>query len=188
MAASLRKFVSNPGTILGGIFTFLGLGGVEEDLRTWIGWIQAALTFYADVRMDMKVVDALSGDIGRWLFVIIGFSVIAFSNGWHRAILSRRLKSNATIGGRKPVFRGTPSKYLEEEAMSEKTSTACKLAMKVLTEAFEADEGYAHSWHCNIAMAIQDACAQEGRDNIHAVSNEAATRFMKLAFGVTTGA
>ena len=53
---------------------------------------------------------------------------------------------------------------------------------------------YAHSWHCNIAMMCYDAIKeeQEARDSYvldaYAIGNEAASRFMKLCFGVTTKA
>lgn len=52
---------------------------------------------------------------------------------------------------------------------------------------------YAHAWHCNIAMmcydAIKDAQAKLGEGGFtdaHAVGNDAASRFMKLCFGVET--
>ena len=51
---------------------------------------------------------------------------------------------------------------------------------------------YAHSWHCNIAMACYDALyGAEDRPNIthnqaHAISNDAASRFMKICFDVDT--
>lgn len=55
-----------------------------------------------------------------------------------------------------------------------------KDAMETLTQAFEDDPDYAHTWHCNIACSVMDS----GVD--HEKSNEAASRFMKLAFGVET--
>jgi len=47
---------------------------------------------------------------------------------------------------------------------------------------------YAHSWHCNIAMACYDACASPGlpHGEGHKKANEAASRFMKLCFDVET--
>ena len=53
---------------------------------------------------------------------------------------------------------------------------------------------YAHSWHCNIAMMCSDAIANKtydapyGYDHAltHKISNDAASRFMKLCFGVDT--
>ena len=46
---------------------------------------------------------------------------------------------------------------------------------------------YAHSWHCNIAMACYDSLngTTEWRRK---VSNAAATRFMKICFDVDTKA
>jgi len=51
----------------------------------------------------------------------------------------------------------------------------------LLKESIQKDSDYAHSWHCNIAMAFYD----EG--GTHEMSNRAATRFMKNAFDVETG-
>jgi len=51
---------------------------------------------------------------------------------------------------------------------------------------------YAHGWHCNIAVACIDAihAADITDENclyeIHAASNDAASRFMKICFGVET--
>jgi len=47
---------------------------------------------------------------------------------------------------------------------------------------------YAHSWHCNIAMACHDAILEFDSqvDFAHEVGNDAASRFMKLCFGVDT--
>ncbi len=69
-------------------------------------------------------------------------------------------------------------------------------ALQVLKQAMEADTepgSYAHSWHCNIAMMCYDAqmSAYEGvedmiHDDIRAISNDAASRFMKLCFDVET--
>ena len=47
---------------------------------------------------------------------------------------------------------------------------------------------YAHSWHSNIAMMCYDAILadNENAENAHAIGNDAASRFMKLCFGVDT--
>lgn len=53
---------------------------------------------------------------------------------------------------------------------------------------------YAHSWHCNIAMMCHDAIHAAGvvdkgllsESAPHAIGNDAASRFMKLCFGVET--
>jgi len=52
---------------------------------------------------------------------------------------------------------------------------------------------YAHSWHCNISMMCFDAILNEpmvhiSRDVAHKIGNDAASRFMKLCFGVETKA
>ena len=52
--------------------------------------------------------------------------------------------------------------------------------MRHLTEALRDDPSYAWSWHCNIAMSAYD----EGVE--HKKANEIASRFMQLAFGVST--
>ena len=56
-----------------------------------------------------------------------------------------------------------------------------KEAISALDKAMQSDPDYAWSWHCNIAMAMQD----EGVDREKA--NKGAARFMQLAFGVDTG-
>lgn len=48
-----------------------------------------------------------------------------------------------------------------------------------LQKQLKEDEGYAWSWHCNIACAIQDV----GVD--HATSNKAASLFMERLFAIT---
>jgi hypothetical protein len=55
-----------------------------------------------------------------------------------------------------------------------------KQAMDALREAMLEDYSYAWSWHCNIAMASQDAGAP------HKEANERAAGFMRNAFGVDT--
>jgi hypothetical protein len=63
-------------------------------------------------------------------------------------------------------------------------------AMKALREAFKADPDYAHSWHCNLAMAFYDAMDENCIDeNCKMVwTNAGAARFMKLAFDIETSA
>lgn len=72
-------------------------------------------------------------------------------------------------------------------------------AMKVIKQAMVDDNpekrgGYAHSWHCNIAMMCFDAIKSELGDQEDPVStvqaskigNDAASRFMKICFDVET--
>ena len=71
-----------------------------------------------------------------------------------------------------------------------------KEAIEVLVEAFKNDPEYAFSWHCNIAMMCQDSMNDHAEKSIHSkavwwsnfheASNDAASRFMKLAFDVET--
>ena len=58
-------------------------------------------------------------------------------------------------------------------------------AVDALAKAFEEDPSYAYSWHCNIAMSCYDSLNGTTKWR-HKVSNAAASRFMKLAFGVDT--
>ncbi len=63
--------------------------------------------------------------------------------------------------------------------------------MITLKKAFKNDHDYAHSWHCNLAMAFYDASGPAETDSeAHAeqlrIGNEGASRFMKIAFDVTT--
>jgi len=65
-----------------------------------------------------------------------------------------------------------------------------KAAMK--KDCPEEPGSYAHSWHCNIAMAVYDSFGNEpelqviSHEAAHSMSNEAASRFMKLCFDVDT--
>ena len=67
-------------------------------------------------------------------------------------------------------------------------STEIKNAVDTLKKAFKADPAFAHTWHCNIAMAVQDSdkWLRESLSIQHAVANDGASRFMKLAFDVET--
>jgi len=58
-------------------------------------------------------------------------------------------------------------------------------ALDTLSEAFRKNPDYAHSWHCNIAMACIDAMPA-GWVSSHEIGNDAASRFMKNAFNVET--
>ncbi len=72
-----------------------------------------------------------------------------------------------------------------------------KQAFEVIKQAMIDDSpsakgGYAHAWHCNIAMMCSDAM-QSHKDitidtstALHEASNDAASRFMKLCFDVDT--
>ena len=46
---------------------------------------------------------------------------------------------------------------------------------------------YAHSWHCCIAMMCYDSMPGSiSCEDAHKIANDAASRFMKLCFGVET--
>ena len=54
-----------------------------------------------------------------------------------------------------------------------------------IRDALQADEGYAWSWQCNLAMAFYDSWTNENRPaDIHRKANEGAARFMYNLFGV----
>ena len=71
-----------------------------------------------------------------------------------------------------------------------------ELAMYTLKTSMKDVElgSYAHSWHCNIAMACYDAIGSKeydapygfDHDLDHKIANDAASRFMKLCFDVDT--
>lgn len=72
-------------------------------------------------------------------------------------------------------------------------SEKIKEAMDTIKQAMIDDNpeepgSYAHSWHCNIAMTVYDVLSENGVDNdsAHEIGNDAATRFMRLCFGVET--
>jgi len=66
------------------------------------------------------------------------------------------------------------------ELLAEAKSVMPEEAVAALSAAFKADPDYAWGWHSNIAMSAYDSGATSE------VGNEAARRFMKLAFGVET--
>jgi len=50
---------------------------------------------------------------------------------------------------------------------------------------------FAHSWHCNIAVMCEDAILADGAgklttEDARRIGNDAASRFMRLCFGVET--
>ena len=79
-------------------------------------------------------------------------------------------------------------KYDQEEV--KRAFEVIKAAM--VADAPEEPGSYAHGWHCNIAMMCIDAIRDTEMDHnvkyeaIHDVGNDAASRFMKLCFGVDT--
>jgi len=61
-------------------------------------------------------------------------------------------------------------------------------AFRALRDAIRLDPEYAHSWHCNLAVSFYDSMPEDTQqlDDSMTVANNGASRFMKLAFGVTT--
>ena len=80
-------------------------------------------------------------------------------------------------------FRGEPIKTIKE-------SITIKDAMDRLKIAMIEEPDYAHTWHCNIAMACYDAMpiAKTNKQNRidHEIANESATAFMKMCFDAET--
>jgi len=75
--------------------------------------------------------------------------------------------------------------------------TAPEHAMRTLNKAMRSDSivpgSYANAWHCNIAMMCYEALRNHQDSSFiltdvdaKAIGNEAASRFMKLCFGVVT--
>ena len=71
-------------------------------------------------------------------------------------------------------------------------SDKIKEAFNTIKQAMADDPSYAYSWHCNIAMMCSDAIHsaditdENCMGEIHKTSNDAASRFMQLCFGVET--
>lgn len=73
------------------------------------------------------------------------------------------------------------------------TAEAFEVIKKAMINDNPSEQGsYAHSWHCNIAMACYDAMHDAntacGHNQRYEVANDAASRFMKLCFDVKTKA
>ncbi len=61
--------------------------------------------------------------------------------------------------------------------------------MGILKDAMQDTElgGYAHTWHCNVAMSVYDELTMDvSHEDAHRIANAAASRFMKLCFDVDT--
>lgn len=75
-----------------------------------------------------------------------------------------------------------------EHSVSNKVEQAMNDLIKVMKDEGGDPGSYAHSWHCNIAMACYDAILShdDSVDFAHKVGNDAASRFMKMCFDVET--
>lgn len=84
----------------------------------------------------------------------------------------------------------------EQEEENNKISDAMGVLKKAMVKDIPSELGsYAHSWHCNIAMMCHDAILTDIEKNgslditqngAYRIGNDAASRFMKLCFGVET--
>ena len=83
--------------------------------------------------------------------------------------------------------------------MDNTQTTTVENALNILKQAMIDDDpsepgSYAHSWHCNIACMCHDAIYKVGikkqlnHTDVYKIGNDAASRFMKLCFGVETKA
>ena len=86
-------------------------------------------------------------------------------------------------------------KDLIDESGDNKIANAMDVIKQAMIDDKPSEPGsYAHSWHCNVAMMCYDAIHaadivdENCMDEIHAVSNDAASRFMKICFDVETKA
>ena len=63
-----------------------------------------------------------------------------------------------------------------------------KCAMDALRVVMHQDPEYAYAWHSSIAMSFYDAMRKNHFQSAHVIANEAAARFMKMAFNADTSA
>ena len=71
-------------------------------------------------------------------------------------------------------------------------TTEIEQAVNTLKQALKDDPDYAYSWHCNIAMMCYDSIRDHTEPCVdihalaHKIGNDAATRFMSIAFDAKT--
>jgi len=107
-----------------------------------------------------------------------GFEPIEVSSEWVR-------QHNPKPGGYYVVYEDGYTSYSPAQAFERgytlitgETAVGTVTALQTLQEALAADDEFAWSWHCNIAMASVD----EGMP--HPDANRAAARFMQTCFGI----
>ena len=95
------------------------------------------------------------------------------------------IAAKSNFEDKQPVFIDAPDKWLSDSNV--------KNAFAVLEKEISADTeagSYAHSWHCNIAMAAYDSMRSADvpfkHEDVHRIANEAASRFMRTCFDVET--
>jgi hypothetical protein len=138
------------------------LEGFEEDLQIINSW-ESGSDKYRLVNLGAGPNQLQIFENGKWREESVQYRWSAMSN---------RIKHLTLL---------TPKAVTTEKAFS-----VIKQAMK--EDGPEKKGSYAHSWHCNIAMMVHDAILahDDQVDFAHKVGNDAATRFMKLCFGVDT--
>ena len=72
--------------------------------------------------------------------------------------------------------------------MSDEVAKAFEVIKQAMIDDSPSERGgYAHSWHCNIAMCVYDECITDiSHEDALRIGNDAASRFMKLCFDVET--
>ncbi len=82
-------------------------------------------------------------------------------------------------------------KRIANEIIEETKQQNIKVSLDHLSHVMQTDPDYAHSWHCNLAMAFYDAWGENGvplnaHKYKHQIANEGASRCMKQIFNVET--
>ncbi len=123
------------------------------------------------------------------LYVICWKNNITDSHGYGEPV-SRVAAENSlnTLNTDNPNIEHWISPFIEVEK-----SKNLKKAFETLKQAMIDDPeqgGYAHSWHCNIAMMCFDAILTNddefNHEQAHKIGNDAASRFMRICFDVET--
>ncbi len=77
----------------------------------------------------------------------------------------------------------------DKEVYGEHVEMGVADALETVKRALRDDPSYAHTWHCNLAMSFSDAIPEAlemQHEDLCAIRNEGASRFMKLCFDVET--
>ena len=85
------------------------------------------------------------------------------------------------------VYRKTSSTGIRKGNQMMKNDIGVSDAFEIVKKAMKKEPEYAYAWHCNIAMCCYDAntTEQQYKQSLTA-ANDAASRFMKMCFGVET--
>ena len=109
-----------------------------------------------------------------------------------KAIQNVMIQENGIIRNSKGYLIGRLSGVdFNSEHINDSDNTAD--CMKYLAKAIRKDDGYAYSWHANIAMMCVDSIIEtkellpfDSYSDYHKAGNEAASRFMKICFDAET--